>query len=60
MAIQPIRTKRDHDEALACIDQLMGAKLGTLEGDEFDVPVTLVDAYESRHFPMDEPDGYGR
>jgi HTH-type transcriptional regulator/antitoxin HigA len=54
--IRPIRTKKDHSEALARIDQLMGAKLNTPEGDELDVLVTLVDAYETEHFPMDPPD----
>jgi HTH-type transcriptional regulator/antitoxin HigA len=54
--IRPIRTEKDHDEALARIDQLMTAKLGTPEGDELDVLVTLVDAYETEHFPMDAPD----
>jgi len=56
MQIRPIRTEKDHDEALARIDELMSAKLGTAEGDELDVLVTLVDAYEEKHFPMDAPD----
>lgn len=56
MQIRPIRTEQDHDEALARIDQLMSARLGTPEGDELDVLLTLVDAYESKHFPMDAPD----
>jgi len=56
MQIRPIRTESDHDAALARIDDLMSAKLGTPEGDELDVLVTLVDAYESKHFPMDPPD----
>jgi len=34
----------------------VGAKDGTAEGDRLDVLVTLVDAYESEHFPMDPPD----
>lgn len=54
--IRPIRTEQDHDEALARIDELMSAKAGTPEGDELDVLATLVDAYESKHFPMDAPD----
>jgi antitoxin component HigA of HigAB toxin-antitoxin module len=43
------RTEQDHDEALARIDQLMSAKLGTPEGEELDVLLTLVDAYEAKH-----------
>jgi len=38
------------------IDELMSAKLDTPEGDELDILVTLVDAYEEKHFPMDAPD----
>jgi HTH-type transcriptional regulator/antitoxin HigA len=34
----------------------MSAKAGTPEGDELDVLVTLVCAYEEKHFPMDPPD----
>ena len=34
----------------------MFAKASTLEGDQLDVLVTLVEAYERAHFPMDLPD----
>ncbi len=34
----------------------MGAKAGSVEGDELDVLVALVCAYEEQHFPMDAPD----
>jgi HTH-type transcriptional regulator/antitoxin HigA len=44
-----MRTEQDHDEALARIDQLMSAKLGTPDGEELDVLLTLVDAYEAKH-----------
>ena len=56
MHIQPIRTESDHDAAVARIAHLMGAKPGTPAGDELDVLATLVDVYESRHFPIDTPD----
>jgi HTH-type transcriptional regulator/antitoxin HigA len=56
IAVRPIHTEEDHDAALARIDELMSAKFGTPEGDELDVLVTLVDAYETKHFPMDAPD----
>jgi len=38
------------------IESLMGAQADTPEGDRLDVLVTLVEAYEARHFPMDYPD----
>jgi HTH-type transcriptional regulator/antitoxin HigA len=56
ITIRPIRTEQDHDEALKRIDKLMSAEYGTPEGDELDMLVTLVDAYETKHFPMDAPD----
>jgi HTH-type transcriptional regulator/antitoxin HigA len=55
MHIQPIRTEADHEAAVARIAQLMGARPGTAASDELDVLATLVDAYESRHFPIDTP-----
>ncbi len=34
----------------------MSAKVNTREGDRLDILVTLVEAYERAHFPMDLPD----
>ena len=54
--IKPIRTKRDYDAALKEVERLWGAKSGTPEGDRLDVLATLLDAYETEHYPMDPPD----
>ena len=54
--LKPIRTKADYAAAVAEIGRLWGAKLGTPEGDRLDILATLVDAYETRHHPMDSPD----
>ncbi|HEX6834676.1 MAG TPA: transcriptional regulator [Rudaea sp.] len=56
MNIKPIRTKADYRGALAEIESLMTAKARTPQGDRLDVLVTLVEAYERTHFPMDLPD----
>lgn len=56
MNIKPIRTKKDYAAALARIKKLMDAKAGSAAGDELDVLVTLVEAYEEKHFPIDDPD----
>ena len=56
MNIRPIRTKRDYEAALRAIEPLMSAKRNTPEGDALDVLVTLVEAYEAKHFPLDLPD----
>jgi HTH-type transcriptional regulator / antitoxin HigA len=54
--LKPIRTKTDYKNAVAEIERLWGAKSGTPEGDRLDVLATLVDAYETEHYPMDPPD----
>lgn len=56
MNITPIRTAADHASALARIEQLMDAAPDSDEGAELDVLATLVDAYESKHFPIEPPD----
>jgi HTH-type transcriptional regulator / antitoxin HigA len=56
MEIKPIRTAQDHDAALRRIETLWGAAHGTPDGDELDVLVTLTEAYERAHFPIDLPD----
>ena len=56
MEIKPIKNKRDYRRALKEIDGLMHAKRNTLEGDRLDVLVTLVEAWEARHYPLDLPD----
>lgn len=43
--IKPIRSEVDYEAALAEVERLWGAWLGTPEGDRLDVLVTLIDAY---------------
>jgi HTH-type transcriptional regulator/antitoxin HigA len=54
--VKPIRSERDYEAALKEVERLWGAKAGTRDGDRLDVLVTLIDAYESEHYPMDPPD----
>ena len=56
MEIKPIRTKADYRAALKEIEGLMSAEADTPEGERLDVLVTLVEAYESRHYRLDLPD----
>jgi HTH-type transcriptional regulator/antitoxin HigA len=53
MNISPIKTQRDYRNALKDIEGLMSAKRNTPEGDRLDVLVTLVEAWELKHYPMD-------
>jgi|SRR5215467_9141285 HTH-type transcriptional regulator/antitoxin HigA len=54
--LKPIRTKADYEASLAEIERLWGARRGTRRGDRLDILATLIDAYESEHYPMDPPD----
>jgi len=56
MNIAPIKTQRDYRRALKDIEGLMSAKANTPEGDRLDVLVTLVEAWERKHYPLDLPD----
>ena len=58
MIIKPIRTAKDHKAALADISKLIVSDpaIGTPKGDRLDVLVTLVQAYEAQHFPMELAD----
>lgn len=52
MQIRPIRTDKDHRNALAEIEKLWGASSGTPEGDKLDILATLVETYEERRWPL--------
>ncbi|HEX2643400.1 MAG TPA: transcriptional regulator [Thermoanaerobaculia bacterium] len=56
MDIRPVRTEEDYRATLKEIESLMAAEAGTLAGERLDVLVTLVEAYERQHFPLDLPD----
>ena len=54
--LKPIRTEADYEAALAEVERLWGAKSGTPDGDRLDILATLIDAYETEHYPIDQPD----
>ena len=56
MEIKPIKTRKDYEATLKAIEHLMGSKRNSPEGDRLDVLVTLVEAYEARHYRLDLPD----
>jgi len=56
MDIKPIKTDADYRAALKEIDTLMVANPDTLKGEKLDILVTLVEAYEQKHYPLDLPD----
>ena len=56
MNIKPIKTNADYQATLKEIETLMMAEADTPEGEKLDVMVTLIEAYEAKHFPLDLPD----
>lgn len=56
MDIKPIKTDADYRAALNEVESLMMAGPDTPEGEKLDIMVTLIEAYEAKHFPMDLPD----
>lgn len=56
MDIKPIRTEEDYQAALMEVELLMEAEFGTPEGDRLDVLATLIESYETKHYPMETAD----
>jgi HTH-type transcriptional regulator/antitoxin HigA len=54
--IRPLRTEADYDWALAEIEQYFDnePKIGTPEADRFDLLASLIEAYEVKHWPIEE------
>lgn len=58
MNIRPIRNHADYEAALQAASRFFDnePEPGTEEGDTFDVLITLIEAYEARHYSMEAPD----
>lgn len=56
MDIKPIKNAADYHATLKEIETLMMAAADSPEGEKLDVLVTLVEAYERKHYPLDLPD----
>ncbi|MBE0490247.1 MAG: helix-turn-helix domain-containing protein [Halomonas sp.] len=58
MEIRPIHTQDDYQAALREVSAYFDNEPvpGTEEGDRFEILMTLVEAFEARHFPVDLPD----
>ena len=56
MDIAPIKTHSDYRRVLREIEGLMNARRNSPEGDRLDVLVTLVEAWERKHYSLDLPD----
>jgi HTH-type transcriptional regulator/antitoxin HigA len=56
MEIRPIKTEVDYRASLKEAERLWNADPGTPEGDYVDVLVTLIEAYEAKHYAIEAPD----
>lgn len=56
MNIKPIHTPEGLTAALARLEQLWGAQIGSPEGDELEILAVLIEKYEAEHFPMPASD----
>src|SRR5437870_8590937 len=56
MHIAPIKSQRDYRRVVGEIEGLINARRNTPGGDRLDVLVTLVEAWERKHYPLDLPD----
>lgn len=56
MDLRPIKTKRDYLAALKEAENLWDAPAGSKESDRLEVLTLLIQAYESEHYPIPDPD----
>jgi HTH-type transcriptional regulator/antitoxin HigA len=56
MDLKPIKTKRDYQAALKRVEQLWHAAAGSIEADALDILSLIIADYETRHFPIADPD----
>ena len=56
MKVNIIRTEDDHEKALARMEKLWGSPSGTPKGDELELLMLVVEAYEEANYPIPPPD----
>ncbi|MDI1361060.1 transcriptional regulator [Methylotenera sp.] len=52
MNIKPIRNDEDLRDAFKRLEPLYQAQEGSAEADEMEILVTLIEAYENKHYPI--------
>ena len=56
MNIRPIRSDKDLHAAFRRLEGIFQAEAGTPEADEMEILVTLIEAYENKHYPIGPAD----
>lgn len=54
--MKPIKDELVYQETLGRIEELWGAEPDTPQGDELDILLVLVEAYEEKHYPIPPSD----
>lgn len=56
MNIKPIRNDDDLTQAFIALERVFQAEQGTIEADERDILLALIEAYEAKHYPIAHAD----
>jgi HTH-type transcriptional regulator/antitoxin HigA len=56
MTIRPIENETDYNEALERLNSIFDSPQNTLEGDEAELLILLIENYESEHHAVENPD----
>jgi len=54
MNIKSIRSEADYDLALRRVESLLDSPEDSARSEELDTLATLIEAYERKHYPIDE------
>jgi len=55
MELRPLKNDHDLDIAIEEMGLLWGSEIDTIDGDRLEVIALLIDAYESKHYPISPP-----
>jgi len=56
MILKPIKTEKDHNEALIRIKVIFDAPENSADGDEAEILSLMIEDYEDKHYPIEAPD----
>lgn len=56
MEVKQIKSEEEYNKTVDRVDQIFDALSGSDEAEELNLLVPMVNQYESKHFPIEEPD----
>lgn len=56
MKISPIHTEEDYEKAIAQLESIFHAEIGTEEGNQAEILSILIEKYEDEHYPIPKPE----